>query len=122
MKGLFHIYLLVVSISLAFTGCYYDNEQELYPGAATCDTTVPVTFSGTIKPLIQNRCAVSGCHAGSQSPDLRNDQTIKQHADNGSLKARVIDRIPPAMPPGGPLPPCEIQQLQAWLDQGAPMN
>ncbi len=107
--------------TVALGGCYYDNEAELYP-SNFCDVT-SVTFSGTIKPLIQTRCALPGCHVtGATSPDLAVDQNIKTIGDDGRLKARVIDRIPPAMPPSGPLPGCELLQLQAWLDAGAPIN
>lgn len=115
-----HISILCFSL-LALTGCYYDIEEELYPGNF-CDTG-NITFSGTIKPLIQTRCALPGCHVtGAQSPDLTNDATIKSAADQGLIRQRVIDRQPTVMPPTGALPPCELQQVQAWLDAGAPIT
>ena len=120
MDQFFNILLLVLAM-MVLGGCYYDNEEELYP-SNFCDVT-NVTFSGTIKPLIQTRCAIPGCHVtGGQSPDLSVAANIQQIASSGQLKVRVIDRIAPAMPPSGPLPGCEMLQIQAWLDQGAPNN
>lgn len=116
-----NISILCIGAMLALGGCYYDIEEELYPGGGSCET-LNVTFSGTIKPLVQSRCTTPSCHGGAQAPNLTADAAIKQIADNGSLKARVIDRISPAMPPGGALPPCEVLQLQKWLDEGAPIN
>ncbi len=110
-----------LGIIVLLSGCYYDNEEELYP-TNFCETT-NVSYAGMIKPLLQARCAQPGCHVtGAQSPDLTSDANIKSIADAGTLKARVIDRIPPAMPPSGPLPNCEMQQIQAWLDAGAPIT
>ena len=106
---------------LVLGGCYYDIEEELYP-SNFCDVE-NVTFSGIIKPLVQTKCTVSNCHvSGGTAPhDLTNDLTLKQLADDGKIQARVVDKIPLPMPPGG-LPNCEIQQVQAWLDAGAPIN
>lgn len=120
MRKATHISIIGFSL-LVLTGCYYDVEEELYPGNF-CDTE-SITFSGIIKPLIQSRCAQPGCHVtGAQSPDLTNDAIIKQTADQGLIKQRVIDRQPTVMPPTGALPSCELQQIQAWLDAGAPIT
>jgi hypothetical protein len=118
MKTSFWTYVMLMVVMLGSPGCYYDNEEELYP--SNFCVTENISFNTSIRPLIQTRCALPGCHAGMVSPDLTQDQNIHAIANDGRLKARVIDRIPPAMPPTGPLPSCETQQLQAWLDQGAP--
>ncbi len=119
MKHTASIFLILAMQGLG--GCYYDIEEELYP-VDFCETE-NVTFSGTIKPLIQTRCALPGpCHGGGQTPNLTTDDAIKQVADGGRIKARVIDHVPTPMPPTGPLPPCEIQQIQAWLNAGAPIT
>jgi len=56
-------YLLVMSIMvLGFTGCYYDNEEELYPQAPECDT-LNVTYSATIALIMETNC--NDCHGGA---------------------------------------------------------
>ena len=103
------------------TGCYYDVEEELYPDSF-CDTT-NVTWSADIQPLISTNCAISGCHVpGFQTPDLTTYANVKAAADIGAIKARAIDGDPSPMPPSGLLPKCDRQDLQTWLDAGAPNN
>lgn len=60
--------LLCLGMLLGLTsGCYYDNEEELYQNiedTTQCDTS-EVTFQQTVDPIISTNCAVSGCHAGT---------------------------------------------------------
>jgi hypothetical protein len=112
----------VLLMMVLFLGaCYYDNEEELYPDNF-CDTQA-VTWSGTIQPLMQTRCALPGCHVpGAQSPDLSNYTSVKAQADAGRIRARAIDGTPSIMPPSGRMPSCDQAKLDAWLQLGAPNN
>lgn len=113
--------ILLVLLTMVFSACYYDNEEELYPNDF-CETTA-VSWSVTIQPLMQTRCAIPGCHVpGAQTPDLSNYNSVKAQADAGRIKARVIDGVPSIMPPSGRLPSCDQKKLEAWLLQGAPNN
>src|SRR5688572_18598711 len=47
--------------SFSMTGCYYDNEEELYGNG--CDTS-NVTYSTTITGLLTNYACLS-CHVGA---------------------------------------------------------
>jgi hypothetical protein len=112
------IYLFLF-IAVAASGCYYDNEEELYP-FDFCDVT-NVTYSGTIQPIVQGNCAVPGCHVpGATSPDLSTYAGLKTAADNGKLRQQTI--VARTMPPSGALPGCDQLAIQAWLDAGAPNN
>jgi hypothetical protein len=113
--------LLLALFVLSGTGCYYDSEERIYPGSF-CDTT-GVTWSGTIKPLMQAECAIPGCHVpGSQDPDLTTYAGVRAIALDGSLKKRAIDGVPSFMPTSGKLPNCQLVKLKAWIDAGAPEN
>ena len=83
-----------------------------------CDTST-VTYDNYIKNVIDTKCATSGCHNGSQFPDLSTYAGVKANADNGRIKARAIDNNPSAMPPGTPLPQSTKDSIQDWIDQGA---
>jgi|688.fasta_scaffold03792_5 hypothetical protein len=108
-------------LALVLGGCYYDKEEVLYPNSF-CDTT-NVTWSGTIQPLVQSRCATPGCHVtGAQSPDLSTYSAFKAQVDQGRIEARAIQGTPSFMPPSGKMPNCNIQQLQVWIDAGALQN
>lgn len=111
-------YILLGTTVIA--GCYYDKEELLYPGAV-CETT-GVTWSTMVQPLIQARCATSGCHvSGGLGPgDFTQYANVKAKVDDGRFQAEVIQAG--SMPPSGRLAPCDIQKLQVWIDAGAPNN
>ena len=109
--------LSLALVLVAFSGCYYDIEEELYP--STFCATDNVTWSGIIQPLTQSRCATPGCHVpGSQSPDLSTYAGVSANA-NAIRQTAVVDKT---MPFGSSLNSCQIQQLAIWLDMGAPQN
>ena len=122
---------LLIILSLAIlAGCYYDNEEELYPDQGSdCDTT-NVTFSGTVFPIINSNC--SSCHTGS-APEanvlLADYESIKAHAiipagQPGSLYGAIThDPLNSAMPKNGTqLSDCEIKKIKTWIDAGSPDN
>jgi len=92
--------------------------------ATGCDT-LNVTYSGTIAPLVAQRCG--GCHGGGTPQgglDLGSWSTLNGVANDGRLAA-AIQHLPGAvsMPPSGAmLPDCRIQQFLIWIDSGAPNN
>lgn len=76
-----------------------------------------VSYANAVSGIIETKCAVSGCHNGSQFPDFRvfknvqdNAAEIKTLTGNGS------------MPPGNPLTQAEIDNIACWVDDGAPHN
>jgi len=126
MKNL--LILLILAVFVA--GCYYDNEEELYPnGSGECDTT-NVTFSGTIFPLINSNC--TSCHSGSapQGNILLEDYTTISAAaaipagQPGSLYGAIShDPGNSPMPKNGTqLSDCKIKQVKVWIDAGRPEN
>ncbi len=114
-----HTLLLIAVVAL--TGCYYDNEEELYPGECLVgDATLPGYWTSTVEPLVQTRCAIPACHVpGGDGPgDFTQYTNVKAAVDNGSFQQQVL--IQRSMPPTGPLPACDLQKAQAWVDAGAP--
>lgn len=111
--------------SLLFLGaCAKDvgPDPALVPKTVNvCDS---VTFSKTIKPIIDANCATSGCHTpgGSGPGDFTTFPDISLKVQNGSFKARVIDGVPGFMPATGRLPQPEIDKITCWLNAGAPDN
>jgi mono/diheme cytochrome c family protein len=93
--------------------------EDLY-----CDTTL-VTFSGTILPLIENRC--QGCHSGSDpqgSLALLDYDDINTIALNGSFWGAVNHESPYTSMPyqADQLPQCNLDQIRIWIEDGAPNN
>ena len=126
MQGLWTIDMAKQQIvGLAFlagfflSSCYYDNEEELYP-TETCDLT-EITFNQDIKPIIENNCALSGCHVpGTGRVDYTRFQGLQIAVNDGRIKQRAV--VQRSMPPGGPLNGCEIKKIEKWLANGALNN
>lgn len=108
---------------LANTGCYKDNEQTLYP--SDCNTT-NVSFSQTITPIINNNCV--SCHSGgvnaSGGIDMSTYDLIMVVVNSGKLLGSIRhDAGFKEMPQGSSqLSECSINQVDAWITQGALNN
>ena len=108
------VWISLLSVMLA-TGCAYDNLEDLYPDA--CGVS-DVTWTGTIRPLVQSRCALPECHvAGATMGDFTTYAGIKSKADSGLLDI-VLDLN--LMPPSIGLDSCTRERLRVWLEHDAP--
>ncbi|MFN0200215.1 MAG: c-type cytochrome [Bacteroidia bacterium] len=113
-------------LSLMFSsGCYLDNEEDLYP-SNTCDTT-SVTYSAISSLLDNNGCL--GCHSNSAAAtngagyDLQGYSDVKQVASSNDLlyKAVAHDSTVTPMPlGGGKISDCDIAKIRKWVDSDYP--
>jgi mono/diheme cytochrome c family protein len=92
--------------------------------SANCDTS-NVTFTGTIYPLVVNKC--QGCHKGG-SPGGGIQLTTYAQINAIAIDYRMLNAVLhapgyKAMPLGGEkLPPCDIAAIRIWTNAGAPNN
>lgn len=92
---------------------------------AVCDTS-NVTFSGSVKPIIDQKC--KGCHSGTQPQGgiaLTNYDQIKASGASGKLFGSVNwDSGYFKMPKNAAsqIPDCEIRKIKIWIDAGMPNN
>jgi len=107
------IFLLCLPLFITTLSCTYDV-KEPEPSAAC---SLSVSFDDTIKPIIESNCAISGCHNGSQEPDLRSYAEIIRNKE--SIKTRTSDR---SMPLGRTLTQTQIDAISCWVQQGALNN
>lgn len=111
-------------LAFLISGCYYDIEEELYPGEQMCDT-LSVTYSSNIAPLIQNNCLQ--CHsiaANSGGVTLEGYTNLKAYADNGKLLGVIRHEAGfSPMPKNAPkLNDCDIAAIEKWISNGSPDN
>ena len=104
--------------------CYYDNIEELYPEAPSCDTT-NVTYSQNVWPVISDNCAA--CHneaSPSGNISLDSYDNIVAVAQNGRLLGAIKHENgwSPMPKGGGQLPACDIQKIETWVNAGTPDN
>ena len=88
-----------------------------------CDTINPVTFSGTIWPIIQSAC--TGCHTGTSSGGgiaIANYANVQTIALNGSLRNSLRGTGVPIMPKGSSFSACRIRQFDIWIKNGSLNN
>lgn len=94
---------------------------ECDPNAGGCETD-NVSFSGFVKPLLENKC--QGCHSGaapSGGVDLTTHTNIQVYANNGKLVGTVDHQAGfEPMPQGGAkIDDCSIDKIKSWIDAGA---
>ena len=115
--------IMALLIALSSPGCYYDNEEDLYP-MNFCDTS-SVGYAATIRPIIEANCAIPGCHVpgGEGNGDFSNYTALRAKVDGGKLLPSINQESNAVwMPPSGKLSDCEIAKITIWVQQGAPEN
>jgi len=118
------IFLFAVISVFSLSSCYYDAEDELYP-EIDCDTSA-VTYSGTVLPIIARNC-YENCHDQASNQGgitLEGYPKLKPLVDNGLLIGAINHQsgFSPMPKNATQLPDCDIQQIEAWVNQGAPDN
>lgn len=121
--------IIVITIILFFSGgCYYDNEEVLYP-AGICDTA-DVKYSNQVGSIISNNCL--DCHSNSTAPITGSNVSFEGYTNlstyiwanqvtfRNSIN-HVIGYNP--MPKDRPkMNDCNIRTLEIWADNGCPNN
>lgn len=120
--------VLLLLLPLFTEGCYYDNEEELYPNT-TCDTT-NVTYSAVIQPIFSNRCYP--CHSNATAGNAGNGVSFEGYANlSGYLSTgaptllgsiRHENGFTPMPQNAAALSACDIHKIEIWINQGYPDN
>lgn len=89
-------------------GCFATETVEIASG---------ISLDSNVMPIISANCAVSGCHNGTQSPNLSTKSGVIGSAN--SILSRVAAGT---MPPAGSLPQSQIDAISCWVGDGANDN
>jgi len=116
--------LLFTALILVFSlnGCYYDNEEELYPGSTSCDTS-NVTYSNSVAPVFAANC--NSCHSsGSPSGNVVTDNYTSVKANISRIRGAINHQSGFSQMPqnGSKLAACELTKIDVWINQGMPDN
>jgi hypothetical protein len=89
----------------------------------TC-TNPSVSYNGTVKGIVETKCAISGCHDGKSPNGIPNWSDFTTFQNRASdVKRRVLaHEMPPPDSPNGPLDQAQISNIACWVDQGAHNN
>jgi len=125
---LYQLGVLGFSETNSFSNLKHGNYVVIVKDSEDCqkviNVTVPrgntgVSFSATIKPIMDTNCNLSGCHgAGTGSRDWTNFSNLQSNA--AKVKTRTGNK---SMPIGGlVLTQSQIDQIACWVDDGALNN
>lgn len=121
------IAFLIICVAATIAGCYYDNMDDVYPGAGLfvpCDTTSTMSYQRHIAPIIQNNCV--NCHTGaSAAADIQLDSY--QGVYDAAMTTQLVgatwhEPLYTPMPPNFQLDSCSLVQIKKWVLDGAPNN
>ena len=122
-------FILCVSavIILTLAACKKENEEHLR-GPVVCDTT-NIKYAANILPILVANCYE--CHGNGQSQEgpggpvnFDSYSGTKKQVDNNNLINAIKHTAGfTPMPFGKPmLSACDIDKIQAWINNGAPNN
>ena len=117
--------LLYLLIWITAYGCYWEDEETLYPEVEICDTTSG-SFADNIIPILSNNCYI--CHSNLNAPDFANGISFEDYDDVFASSSLIIGAINhadgfPQMPKNSAkLDTCQINTFEAWVNQGGLNN
>ena len=127
MKRLFIYSGLLLTLAIAFTGCYKDI---IKPELASDPDGPPqqVSFKTDLAPIFNTSCALAGCHSsGAHKPYLATDISYSQIVNGGfvnlalpkesTLYKNVYGEMGQYLPSSG-----DKQKIYDWIRNGAPNN
>ncbi|MBT8233541.1 MAG: hypothetical protein HKO66_16725 [Saprospiraceae bacterium] len=112
-----------MTISLAFSSCYYDVEEELYPQLG-CETE-DMSYQNDIIPILETNCYQ--CHDAANNfgnVTLDNHSSLLIFVNNGRLLGSLKHEsgFSPMPQNAQMLISCNIQKIESWINAGAPNN
>ena len=116
--------LLVLGFILGFfVSCVYENEEEVYKGGCNTEN---IRYSDNVERILGDFGCLS-CHNDmfpSGGVNLKGYANVKLYVDNGRLMGSIRHEqgFSPMPQNQVKMRDCEIDKLQAWIDEGAPNN
>jgi hypothetical protein len=105
-------------------GNYFITVKDASGCPATANATISrigPSFVEDIQPIIDSKCAISGCHNGNQSPKLSSYAGVK--SNSSFIRSSVTDRsMPPSNSAAGSLSQGQIDLINCWVEDGAINN
>lgn len=115
--------IIFINISLIFSSCYYDSEEELYPVIGTPKTNI--SYNADVFPILNSNCYV--CHSNSANLgniSIEGYEKTKIYIDNGKLLGAIKHQTNFTPMPNGAakLPQALISIIETWIQEGAKNN
>lgn len=108
--------VFVLGLCIALIHC---SKNQSAPLTFDC-SGVNAEYTRDIAPIIQQSCAISGCHDANSTNaggPFTNFSQVKNRAQD--IKGQVVNRL---MPQNSSLDTNKIKLIACWVDSGAPSN
>jgi mono/diheme cytochrome c family protein len=108
------ILLSIVTGYFGLAGCGSDPVECLTTG---------VTYTNTVKTILDKSCAVVGCHTTGSAVGEMTDYTKTKAYFTAQKVVKAIKReagVSPMPKNGDKLSDCQISQIEAWIAAGLP--
>lgn len=113
----------IIMLSLAFflIHCSSENEEDLLPNNNDRCEENTATLSENIIPIINQNCAISGCHvSGTGRADLSVKENIIQNATQ--IRSFTQNNFMPPSGSGLTLSAGQKEDIYCWVENGAQDN
>lgn len=101
----------------AFIGCNSENEEDLLPNNDKCKDN-SATLSGAVSTIVNNNCAVPGCHvSGTGRVNFTVKENIIQNAN--TIRSFTQNGIMPPPQSGHTLSAQQKADIFCWVENGA---
>lgn len=120
------VFVAILAVLFTIISCEKENEEDLNDddNITACETE-NVTYSGKVTDIL-NQYQCTSCHnanAASGGVRLHDYINVMVSVDNGSLLGSIKHESGfKAMPGSGKIPSCNIDQIEAWINDGAQNN
>lgn len=116
--------LLISSMLLGMLACGSENEDDIMPNNPNtgnrCDDN-EATLSGEVSTIIENNCAISGCHvSGTGRVDFTVTSNIIQNATQ--IRTYTESGFMPEASSGLTLTQAQKDDIYCWVANGAKNN
>jgi hypothetical protein len=122
---LFFAFCGIFTIVASLNSCYYDNEDYLYSSVNCTDTTY--TYTGRIKAIVDQNCATTDCHAGTNPANnigLETYDQVLDNMENGQFLCTIYQNsgCDPMPKNASKLDACTLDAFAKWKERGYPEN
>ncbi|NCW12403.1 MAG: hypothetical protein EBV82_04415 [Chitinophagia bacterium] len=106
------LFIFIIFITITHLYC---TSKSVDSSSNTCDPTI--SFSKTIKPILDANCNMTGCHDDQVITALKDYQTV--HDGAAQIKLSIVTG---KMPKNRTITTSEKNAIFCWIDNGAKNN
>lgn len=122
MQKMFAMLAVMVGLTAVAISCNKDENASNYTDSATCTSaTDTVSYNGTVKAILNAKCAYSGCHSTQSKKDgviLDTYSSAKEEFSNGEALCTIYHDCTPMPEGGSKLADDVILKLTCWAKNG----